>query len=276
MFGGIAGAALRAEELGFDDVWVSDHLVVPVAQPRPSPVLYDPLMALAFAAATTTRIGIGTSVLVAPQYTSPLALANTVASLDHLSGGRVTLGLGSGWSRPEFTALGAPFDHRGGRLEEIVLLCRAVWSDDPSRHDGRWYPSFDEMRVLPKPAHEIPIWLGGRSDAALDRAARIGDGYTGVGLDPAACTAVVERLRSHRPDAAFTVSMRIPIDTDMPADDLQTLVDEYATAGVQHLIFGPDRGDPGRGGIDAWIRDMEHVATDLGLANGVARSHADA
>ena len=100
--GGIQRAAVLAERLGFDDVWVSDHLVVPADQPYPAPFLYDPLMALAFAAAVTERIGIGTSVLVATQYTSPLATANSLASLDHLSGGRLTIGAGIGWSKAEY------------------------------------------------------------------------------------------------------------------------------------------------------------------------------
>jgi probable F420-dependent oxidoreductase len=261
--GAIQRAAQRAEELGFDDVWVSDHLVVPVAQARPAPLLYDPLMALAFAAAATTRIGIGTNVLVAPQYPSPLALANSLASLDSLSGGRLTLGVGSGWSRAEFAALGAPFDHRGTRLEEIVALCREVWSDDPSRHDGLRYPSFSGMRVLPKPAHEIPVWLGGRSEAALARAARIGDGFAGVGHDPAESRVVAQQLRAERPEDAFTVSMRVPIGQQTTAIEFETLVGEYAAAGVGHLLFAPDRGDPGRGGIDTWIRDMEDVAAGV-------------
>ena len=138
--GGIERAARLAEELGFDDIWVSDHLVAPADQPYPAPYLYDPLMALAFAAAVTERIGIATSVLVAPQYTSPLAVSNSLASLDHLSGGRLTVGAGIGWSAAEYAALGAPFDHRGSRLDEMVALWRTAWRDDPASHDGRYYP----------------------------------------------------------------------------------------------------------------------------------------
>src|ERR1019366_325213 len=163
--GAVEDVARRAESVGFDGVWVRDHLVVPVGQPYPSPYLYDPLMALAFAAAVTDRIGIGTSVLVAPQYTSPLALANSLASLDSLSNGRLTVGAGIGWSAAEYAALGASFDHRGQRLEEILSLWRASWQDDPVSHEGDYYP-FRDVRLLPKPARPIPIWLGGASDAA--------------------------------------------------------------------------------------------------------------
>ena len=105
--GGVERAAREAEQLGFDDVWVSDHLVNPKEQPYPAAYILDPLTTLAFAAAATERIGIGTSVLVGPQYPSPLAVANSLASLDFMSGGRLTLGIGIGWSKREFDALGA-------------------------------------------------------------------------------------------------------------------------------------------------------------------------
>src|SRR4029453_398907 len=180
--GAVEEAAALAEELGFDDVWVSDHLVVPRDQPYPSPYLYDPLIALTFAAATTSAVGLGTgglggpeypgppapptpptwavglgtSVLVGPQYPSPLALANSLATLDNMSRGRLTVGVGIGWSAAEYEALHAPFDHRGARLDEIIAPLRPPRRDDPATHQGRFY-SFSDVRVLPKPAHEIPV-----------------------------------------------------------------------------------------------------------------------
>ena len=257
--GAVEDVARRAESLGFDDVWVSDHLVVPVGQPYPSPYLYDPLMALAFAAAVTDRIGIGTSVLVAPQYTSPLALANSLASLDSLSNGRLTVGAGIGWSAAEYAALGASFDHRGQRLEEILSLWRASWQDDPVSHEGDYYP-FRDVRLLPKPARPIPIWLGGASDAAIDRAVRLADGYHAIGLEPEAAGEVVRRIRSRRPDESFTVSLRLPWDerTDdaVVRDDLA----RYQAAGVQHLHYAPERGDR-----EAWLAGVERLAVQVGL-----------
>jgi probable F420-dependent oxidoreductase len=257
--GGVVRAAARAEELGFDSVWVSDHLVSPVDQPYPAPYLYDPLMALAFAAAVTTRIGIGTSVLVATQYTSPLAMANSLASLDHLSGGRLTVGAGIGWSKAEYEALGAPFDHRRERLEEIVVLWRTAWHDDPATHEGTYYP-FHDVRVLPKPAHEIPIWLGGTSDRAIERAARIADGFHGIGVTPAAAPALVERIRARRPDEGFTISLRVPWDARTDDETVRHQLNEYEAAGVQHLHFAPERGD-----LDAWVAGMEQLAAQARL-----------
>jgi probable F420-dependent oxidoreductase len=252
--GGIERAARRAEELRFDDVWVSDHLVIPADQPYPAPYLYDPLMALAFAAAATEGIGIGTSVLVAPQYTSPLAVANSLASLDHLSGGRLTVGAGIGWSRAEYEALGAPFNHRGRRLEEIIALWRTAWRDDPASHDGEYYP-FHDIRILPKPAHEIPIWLGGTSDAAIGRAARLADGYHGIGVEPPHAPKLVERIRALRPEETFTISLRVPFDARADAGTVRAAFEEYESAGIQHLHYAPDRGD-----LDAWVSAMEQLA----------------
>jgi probable F420-dependent oxidoreductase len=258
--GGVQRAAVKAEELGFSDVWVSDHLVVPAGQSYPPPYLYDPLMALAFAGAVTSRISLGTSVLVATQYPSPLAVANSLASLDHLSSGRLILGVGIGWSQAEYEALGAPFDHRGQRLEEMIELWRTAWRDDPTTHEGRYYP-FKDMRVLPKPAHEIPIWLGGASDAAIERATRLGNGYHGIGVKPEAAGALVERIRERRPEESFIISLRVPWDADASDDAVRAGRDAYEAAGVQHLHYAPEKGD-----IDAWIAGMERLAGQLQLA----------
>jgi probable F420-dependent oxidoreductase len=258
--GGIPRAAQLAERLGFDDVWVSDHLVVPAAQAYPAPYLYDPLMALAFAAASTDAVGLGTSVLVGPQYTSPLALANSLASLDHMSDGRLVVGIGIGWSQAEYEALHAPFDHRGARLDEIIDLCRRAWHDDPATHEGRFY-GFSDVRVLPQPAHEIPIWIGGNADAAFARAFERGDGYHGIGVPPEGARALVERVRVARPEPEFTISLRVPWDArSLTADEIATQRDAYEAAGVQHLVAAPERGD-----IDAWLAGMETIAGAIGL-----------
>src|SRR5437868_8755860 len=112
----ISRAARHAEELGFADIWVSDHIVHPAAQTYPSPHLFDPLITLTWGAAATTRVGLGTSVLVVPMH-NPLELANSLASLDALSSGRVIAGVGVGWSEAEYTALGYDFSNRGARMD---------------------------------------------------------------------------------------------------------------------------------------------------------------
>ncbi len=258
--GGVEQAARRAEELGFDDVWVSDHLVIPKDQAYPAPYLYDPLISLAFAACATSRVGLGTSVLVGPQYTSPLALANTLATLDNMSRGRLTVGIGIGWSKAEYEALHAPFDHRGRRLDEIIDLFRSAWRDDPSSHDGGYY-AFKDIRVLPKPAHDIPIWVGGTSDAAYNRAFRRADGYHGIGVKPQDARALVERVRGARPEDGFTISLRVSWDpAALGGEEMRAQRDAYEAAGIQHLLVTLERGDS-----DAWLAGMATIAAALGL-----------
>jgi alkanesulfonate monooxygenase SsuD/methylene tetrahydromethanopterin reductase-like flavin-dependent oxidoreductase (luciferase family) len=186
-------------------------------------------------------------------------LANSLASLDSLSNGRLTLGVGIGWSRAEYDALGATFDHRGQRLEEILSLWRTAWQDDPATHEGTHYP-FHDIRLLPKPARPIPIWLGGASEGALDRALRLADGYHAIGLEPAAAAAVVERIRRHRSENGFTISLRIRWDAGTEDAVVREQLSEYRAAGIQHLLYAPDRGD-----LQAWLAGMERLAAQVGL-----------
>lgn len=256
--GGVERAARLAEEQGFDDLWVSDHLVVPKEQGYPPPYLLDPLQTLAFAAAATNRIGIGTSVLVGPQYASPLALANTLASLDYMSGGRLTVGMGIGWSQREYEALGGSFEARGPRLDEMIRLFRTVWENDPADFAGTYYPSFEQIRVLPAPAHRIPIWVGGHSAAAFDRAFR-NDGFHAIGTKPEEVKALVDHLRARRGDVDFTISLRVTWDvTEMTPGAMADEADVYRQAGIGALHVAPERGD-----IETWLVGQETVAKAL-------------
>ncbi len=252
--GAITRAAQLAETLGFADVWVSDHIAIPAAQDYPSPYLYDPLLSLAWAAAATERIGLGTSVLVVPQHNA-LALANSLASLDALSSGRLTVGAGVGWSAAEFAALGQSFPDRGRRMDEMIDALRACWGPDPVNFDGE-FVHLDAMKVLPKPAHEIPIWIGGSSERSYVRAATRGDGFHAIGLDPAGAAVVVERLRRDHPDPSFTISLRTGWDPQgMDVDVIRRERDEFAAAGIQHVVSAPWRND-----LDSWLRSMELLA----------------
>jgi probable F420-dependent oxidoreductase len=247
----ITRAARHAEELGFADLWVSDHVVHPAAQSYPSPYLYDPLLTLTWAAAITTRVGLGTSVLVVPQH-NPLSLANALASLDALSDGRLTLAVGVGWSEAEFDALGQEFHNRGRRLDEILSLLRTCWRDDPASFHGDFY-DFDDIRVLPQPAHEIPIWIGGSSERAYRRGVELGDGYQLIGVAPEEAREPIARLRAQRPEAEFRISLRTGWDPlGMEHDRIRREYDDYRDAGVQHVISAPWRTD-----VEEWLRAME-------------------
>jgi probable F420-dependent oxidoreductase len=250
----IAAVARRADALGMSDVWVSDHVVQPAAQQYPSPYLFEPLLTLGWAAAATERIGIGTSVLVVPQY-HPLDLANRLASLDQLSGGRLRLAVGVGWSAAEYTALGQDFHTRGRRLDEALDIFEAVWHHDPASYRGNDY-QFENLRVLPQPAHEIPIWIGGSGDRAVERAARRGAGYQAISTPPDALAPIVRRLRQSRPGDDFTISYRTGWDPQ--GMDPAQIIDEcanYSEAGVDHVVSAPWRTN-----ADDWIRSIEILA----------------
>lgn len=187
--GGPAELAQAAEAAGFDSIWAVDHPLFPEEFDSAYPytrdgkmplstdaALPDPLIWLAQAAAATERIRIGTGVLILP-LRNPLVLAKELATLDVLSGGRVDLGMGVGWLREEFEAVGVPFGRRGARAEEYVAAMRSLWTDEPASHDGE-FVSFSRVRSNPKPVQvPIPVHVGGSSRAAAERAGRIGDGF---------------------------------------------------------------------------------------------------
>ncbi len=255
----IATAARHAEALGFSHVWVSDHIVRPRTQDYPSPHLYDPLLTLTWAAAATDHIGLGTSVLVVPQY-HPVWLANALASLDALSEGRLIVGTGVGWSEAEFAALGQSFHDRGARTDEMLAVLRACWGPDPVDHHGRFY-DLDDLLVLPKPAHRIPLWVGGRGDAAYRRAFALGDGFHAIGLDIDGARAMCARVRAERPSPDFTISIRTGWDPlGMAHDQIRAERDAWTAAGVQHVVAAPWRRDE-----ESWLRSMEVLAELCGL-----------
>jgi probable F420-dependent oxidoreductase len=200
----IRAVAMAAEAGGFATLWWGEHVVL-VDQPRsrypysadgriavPSDADWmDPVAGLSFTAAVTSRIKLATGVLLLPEH-NPVLMAKQAATLDVLSAGRLTLGVGIGWSREEFAALGIPFTGRGQRTAEYVAAMRTLWSEDVASFSGE-YTRFDAIRVSPKPAGDgqIPIVVGGNSDAAFERVADFGDGWYGFNL---ASGTVAERV----------------------------------------------------------------------------------
>jgi probable F420-dependent oxidoreductase len=200
----IDAVASAAERSGFATLWSGEHVVMvdrstsrypyaddgQIAVPATADWI-DPMIGLSFAAAATSTIGLATGVLLLPEH-NPLLVAKQAATLDTLSGGRLTLGVGIGWSREEFDALGVPFARRAARTAEYVTAMRTVWRDEVASFDGE-FTRFDSVRINPKPVNRrIPVVLGGNSDAALRRVVDWGDGWYGFNLDGVA--AVAERL----------------------------------------------------------------------------------
>lgn len=192
----IDAVASAADDCGFATLWAGEHVVMVdrsasrypysddgvIAVPAQADWL-DPMIALSFAAAASSRIALATGVLLLPEHNA-VVTAKQAASLDRLSGGRLTLGVGVGWSREEFAALGVPYGHRAARTAEYVAAMRTLWRDDVASFEGR-FVSFDSIRVNPKPVRDrrIPIVVGGNSDPALRRVAAWADGWYGFNLD---------------------------------------------------------------------------------------------
>jgi probable F420-dependent oxidoreductase len=254
----IDAVAVAAEQSGFATLWAGEHVVMvdqsasrypysddgQIAIPATADWM-DPLIGLSFAAAATSTIGIATGVLLLPEH-NPVLVAKQAATLDSLCGGRFTLGIGVGWSREEFDALGVPFARRAARTAEYVAAVRTLWRDDVASFDGE-FVRFESVRLNPKPVADrrIPIVLGGNSDAALRRVVEWGDGWYGFNLDGVRDVSdridVIRRLCDDsgrdRAELQLAVALRDPI----PAD-----VGHLASLGVDELVVveGPPK-DPG-------------------------------
>jgi probable F420-dependent oxidoreductase len=169
---GIRRTAELAEELGFDSVWTTEHLIVGDEAVNPYGRVYDPLVTLGWIAGWTERIGLGTSIVLAPLH-HPVHLAKEVATLQELSGGRVRLGVGMGWHRDEFDFMDVPFEGRGRRGDEAIQLVRALWNGERDFEGRLW--SFADATFAPLPEPLPEIWVGGSSAPAIRRARELGD-----------------------------------------------------------------------------------------------------
>jgi probable F420-dependent oxidoreductase len=264
---GIPALARTLEAAGFDSLWVSDHIVLPetidsfypfaadgrATWPTDTPYV-DALVALALAAAATERVRIGTAVLVLP-LRNPVEFAKQAASIDVASGGRLELGVGAGWLAEEFAALGVPFERRGARMAEWVGLARELWTGRPRGRSSEFYELPDGVLCLPRPAHPIPLLIGGHSPIALKRAGRIGDGWLaqqdGDALDPAdiaRCVQAIDRARPEGAEGRPRVVLRI-VKSLGHLEAIAPRLLELEAAGVDEVIVdvGFADGEPERG-----------------------------
>ena len=171
---GIRRFAEAAEGLGFDSVWTTEHIIVGPEAVDPYGRVYDPLVALGWVAGWTQRIGLGTSIVLVPLH-NPMRLAKEVATLQELSGGRFTLGVGMGWHKDEFEFMGVEFRGRGRRGDEAIRLMRALWNGEHD-FDGQYW-SFHNATAEPRPSPPPEIWVGGSSERAVRRARELGDAW---------------------------------------------------------------------------------------------------
>ena len=242
----LARAVALAEARGFESVWAGEHVILPDPQAPPSPMApqdpaLDPFLALAWAAASSQSLRLATGIVILPQR-NPVVLAKQVASLDVLSAGRVTLGVGVGYLEPEFRAIGANYEQRGAVTDDYLDAMHALWYDEHPEHHGP-FSDFAGVDAHPRPVQQpIPIVVGGHTGAAYRRAVGRGQGWYGFAQTPEATAASLEGLRAaaarvERPAGLgaleITVTPRGRLTPEMAA--------EFAELGVDRLVVMPGR-----------------------------------
>ena len=290
----ITTLAQRADALGFDSIWVTDRVLIPVKSESaypfsvtgafplgPDEPWLEPLTAVTYLTTITRRINVGVSVLVIP-YRNPVFTAKALATADYLSGGRVILGAGVGWWREEFDALGVRFDDRADRTVEYLRLMKDIWTKPRVSFEGRFARIAEAGGVRPQPARKphVPIWIGGHSRAALARVVDVGDGWHPLGLRPpvklypAEMAAAVRRLRdmadaARRDPTTITITFKGPLRfhdgagrdrTPLSGSPTQIAEDlsAYVAAGVEHIVL-----DFSVASVSEMLEVLERTMTDV-------------
>jgi probable F420-dependent oxidoreductase len=255
-----AAVARAAEAAGFESLWTGEHIVLPEPQAPPSPVpadtpFIDSAIALAFVAAHTHRVRLGTGIIILPQR-NPVVLAKELASVDVLSNGRLIFGIGIGYLQPEFAAIGAPFDHKGPRSEEFLAAMIALWSMEKPEYHGRFL-SFAGINAMPRPVQKPhpEIVFGGHTQEAYSRAARLAKGWFGFAQDLEGTAKCIEGLRHACSEAGrnfddldVSITPRGRVNLDMAK--------RFAELGVSRLIL-LHRGRDENGVLD-FVKQTEH------------------
>ena len=283
----IVRVAQRAEELGYESVWVTERLLWPVNPQTPYPAtpdgslpevyktVLDPLEALTFVAGQTSRIALGTSILDMPYY-NPVMLARRLTTLDVLSNGRLRLGLGLGWSKDEFDAVGASLKERGRRADEFIEVLKAIWTQDPVEFHGKFY-NVPKSVIFPKPVQKPhpPIYLAAFSPPAMMRAGRLADGLNPVMAPASAMKQMMETARGAAQEAGrdpskFALIVRANLMvTDQPlgddrwmftgsADQIKGDIAATRDVGADELFFDPTFSPDGTS-VDGFLSRMEQM-----------------
>ena len=257
----MARVTQAAETAGFESVWTGEHIVLPDPQAPPSPAapetpMIDTAATLSYLAAVTDTIKLGSGIIILPQR-QPAVLAKSLASVDHLSGGRLLFGLGVGYLEPEMTACSTPMARRGQRADEYLAAMRVLWSTDGGSFDGE-FVTFDSVTANPKPAQaDLHTVVGGHSRRALQRAHELAHGWYGFRRDPDTTASDIQRLQEvadefDRPDLLGSLEISITPPGPLTAEDLEA----YTEMGVERLVLllGAQRGE------DACMRLIEEHA----------------
>ncbi len=242
----MATLARRAEEVGFESLWIGEHVIVPFdgvpeadrGNFRADSRFVEPWVALSHLAAVTTTVRLGTCVVVMPMH-SPYHLARSIATADVLSGGRLSVGVGIGSIRAEYVAVGEAFSNRGARMDEMIQVLHTLFNDERPEFHGRFYdlpPSGFEPKPIQRP--RPPLLVGGASEAALRRAVTSGDGWFGGSPPPPRAKEVIGDLRRRREQAGLG-PLEITLLTGWSQGFDADLVAAYASSGVDRLVVTP-------------------------------------
>ena len=284
---GILKVARKAEELGYDSLWTVERLLYPVNPQTPYPVtpdgslpdLYkyclDPLETLTYVAGHTKKIGLGTSVLDIPYY-NPVMLARRLSTLDVLSGGRLKLGLGLGWSQDEYDATGASMKGRGDLADEFLQVLKAIWTTDPAEFQGKYF-KLPKSIINPKPVQKPhpPIYLAAFAPKALERIGRLADGWNPVAIPVAGMEQMFASVKeaakaAGRDPASLQMVVRAnlivtekPVEKDRfifvgSEDQIKEDIEGCRKLGAEELFFDPSFGPDGNS-LDAFMKRMEQM-----------------
>ena len=266
----------KAEAVGFESVWISDHLAVPVKVPDLYPYAeglkapfdgnsrwLDPLVLLSFIAGVTRKIKLGTAVYLLP-LRNPHVTARAVVTLDRMSGGRLILGSGTGWMTDEFQVAEQDYDNRGPRTLEIVEILKGLWTQDVLEYHGKYY-DFGPMKFEPKPVQKPhpPILFGGETTAALRRAVKLGQGWIGMWYPPEEVRPYVERLRELRKAEGREAE---PFEINVGARDAEFTPDlfkRYAEVGVDRVRLSPFRDPSAKARVAEMLGDLERFGEEV-------------
>ena len=268
----------RADKLGFEAVWLGEHLVRPArfqshypysptgstqeVWPSETP-LSDPWVALGHLAAMTAKIRLATGVYVLP-LRNPFVTARAVATLHAVSGGRAVLGIGAGWNREEFAIVGEDFEHRGARMDEIIRILRRLWAGEAFSHSGDFY-RFAEVRLGPAQDPPIPIVMGGHAPPALRRAGRLGDGWystaTGTLAEMVEFRRRIEQARADADRTSQPFAYYIRMNGDLDARN----AGRYRDEGFEHLTLPTNRLWRGAASVEDKLDTLDRLARELEL-----------
>ena len=266
--------AKKAETLGYDSVWVSDHIVIPHKHKgRFTNIFHDPFVLLSYIAGVTEKIKLGTSLIILP-YRNPIVVAKMISTLDQLSEGRVIFGVGTGWMKEEFEILGVPFEERGKRTNEYIEIIKNLWTENDPSFTGEFY-NYHDIKFEPKPLQKpYPgIIVGGNSKKAIERAVKCGNGWQPTAISPEEYGEELKQIKkSINPDIfVFSVRNRVDIGTDKnntagpgfytfrgSVSEITNEAIKFRDLGINHLLF-----DPAVETMEDYYRTMDIVSNEI-------------